>query len=116
MAAALFNQLADPHRACAISAGTSPAGHVHPEVVQTMRELGLHVGNAVPRRLTEDVARSADILVTMGCGESCPVVPGIKRIEWDLPDPKGRSVEAVRGIRDQIRELVAGLIEVEGLR
>jgi arsenate reductase len=81
-----------------------------------MRELGLHVGNAVPRRLTEDVARSADILVTMGCGESCPVVPGIKRIEWDLPDPKGRSVEAVRGIRDQIRELVAGLIEVEGLR
>jgi arsenate reductase (thioredoxin) len=116
MAAAFFNRLADPARARAISAGTAPAGQVHPEVVETMRELGIELRDAVPRRLTEDVARRAHVLVTMGCGETCPVAPGATTIEWELEDPKGRSLGDVRAIRDRIQALVTELIDTEGLR
>jgi len=110
MAAALFNQLADPTKARAISAGTSPSDHVHPQVVQVMSEVGMSLTGLVPRLLTPEVARGASFLITMGCGEACPVVPGIRRDDWPLEDPKGRSLEAVRAIRDEIARRVKALI------
>ena len=114
MAAAFFNALADPSRATAVSAGTEPAERVHPEVVEGMREVGLDRDMARPRRLTEDVASGATLLVTMGCGEACPYVPGLRREDWPVPDPKGQSVERVRDIRDEIRRRVEALITVNG--
>jgi arsenate reductase (thioredoxin) len=116
MAAAFFNQMADRRRARAISAGTTPAGHVHPEVVESMREVGHHLGKVVPQRLTQELAEGADLLVTMGCGEACPVVPGLKKVDWNIEDPKGRTPDQVRAIRDQIREQVAELIETQHLK
>jgi len=116
MAAAFFNQLADPSRACALSAGTQPAAHVHPEVVAVMREAGIDLASAQPRQLTDELAASAQLLVTMGCGENCPVVPRLRREDWHLPDPKGQSVERVRAIRDEIRARVQQLIAAEGWR
>ncbi|MBI3767187.1 MAG: arsenate reductase ArsC [Deltaproteobacteria bacterium] len=110
MAAALFNALADPGRARAVSAGTQPADHVHPEVVAAMREMGIDLSRAAPRLLTEDLARDAALLVTMGCGEACPVVPGLRRVDWSLADPKGQPLEHVRAIRDDIRRRVERLI------
>ena len=114
MAAAWFNRFADGEKARAISAGTQPAAQVHPEVVATMREVGIDLADTTPVRLTQEVAGRAQMLVTMGCGDACPVVPGLKRDDWPLADPKGRSIDAVRTIRDQIRELVRALIEREG--
>jgi arsenate reductase len=114
MAAAFFNQLADPARARAISAGTRPAGAVHPEVVATMQEVGIDLAGAPSTLLTEELATRAQLLVTMGCGESCPLVPGLERHNWDLDDPKGRSGEDVRRIRDEIRALVAALVRDRG--
>lgn len=114
MAAAFFNGLADPERARAISAGTQPAAHVHPEVVAVMHEVGVDLSSAQPQRLTDDLARDADLLVTMGCGETCPVVPGLERDDWSLADPKGQSVVQVRAIRDEIRARVATLIAGRG--
>ncbi|HEY2366158.1 MAG TPA: arsenate reductase ArsC, partial [Polyangiaceae bacterium] len=99
MAASIFNALADPSKARAISAGTEPGERVHPEVVTTMRELGVDLASAKPIKLTNDLAARADLLVTMGCGESCPVVPGLERDDWPLEDPKGKSVDRVREIR-----------------
>lgn len=116
MAAALFNALANPARARGISAGTQPADHVHPQVVVAMRELGIDLEGAVPQRLTDELARSAHVLVTMGCGETCPVVPGATRVDWELQDPKGQDLEQVRAIRDIIKSHVAHLIETQGLR
>jgi arsenate reductase len=116
MAAAFFNALVDPERARAVSAGTEPATRVHPEVVVAMREVGIDLEGAGPRRLTDDLAHSANMLVTMGCGETCPVVPGVKRIEWDLPDPMGRDLDQVRAIREVIKDHVVRLIEGEGLQ
>jgi arsenate reductase len=116
MAEAFFNAMADPARARAISAGTSPGTRVHPEVVETMREVGLDLTHARPQRLTVNLASRADLLVTMGCGDACPVVPGLRVIDWPLPDPKGRSPDEVRAIRDDIRTRVADLIEREGWR
>lgn len=116
MAAAFFNTLADSGRARAVSAGTEPATRVHPEVVVAMREVGIDLEGAVPKRLTDELARSANILVTMGCGETCPVVPGVKRIEWNLSDPMGQDLDHVRGIRDVIKDHVVRLIQVEGLQ
>lgn len=110
MAAAFFNALADPARARAISAGTRPAAHVHPEVVAAMREEGLDLSCAVPQRLTAELAKDAAWLITMGCGEQCPVVPGIRREDWPLPDPHGQEMEAVRSIRDSIRAKVEAFI------
>ncbi len=96
MAAALFNQLADPAKARAISAGTEPGNHVHPEVVQAMLELGVDLSAVVPQKLTPKLASTASLLITMGCGEACPVVPGLERDDWPLEDPKGKPVERVR--------------------
>jgi arsenate reductase (thioredoxin) len=111
MAAALFNTLADPKKARAFSAGTQPGEHVHPEVVHVMNELEKDLSCARPTLLTVELAESASLLVTMGCGEACPVVPGLERLDWNLEDPKGQPLERVRAIRDDIRERVARLIE-----
>lgn len=116
MAAAIFNALANPSRARAISAGTSPAAEVHPLVVVALRESGLDVSEARPQRLTDAVAREANVLVTMGCGEECPIVPGAKRLDWELQDPKGLDLDGVRGVRDRIHALVEELIDAEGFR
>jgi len=114
MAAALFNQIADPSLAQAISVGTEPAAQIHPEVMSVMREVGIELGGVTPRLLTTDLASQANILVTMGCGESCPVVPGAKREDWNLPDPKGQSLERVRQIRDEIRKRVHEMVKANG--
>jgi glycerol uptake facilitator-like aquaporin len=115
MAAAFFNAIADPERAVGVAAGTEPAHRVHPEVVDVMREAGIDLSTAKPQRLTDELARSASMLVTMGCGEVCPVVPGLRRDDWALPDPKGQSPDAVRKIRDEVRDRVRDLIEREGI-
>ena len=114
MAAALFNLLADPGQARAVSAGTAPGDRVHPEVATVMAELGVDLSAVRPRLLTDDLARSAQVLVTMGCGEDCPIVPGVRRMDWPLPDPKGRSLEDVRTIRDEIRSRVLALLTENG--
>jgi arsenate reductase (thioredoxin) len=114
MAAALFNDLADPAKARALSAGTRPGRAVHPEVTEVMREIGLDVSGATPRLLTEDLARRVTLLITMGCGEECPYVPGVERDDWALPDPKGRPIEDVRAIRDEIRARVESLVDRRG--
>jgi arsenate reductase len=116
MAAAWLNQLADPAKARAVSAGTQPGARVHPEVLAAMQEVGMDLSAALPRRLTDDLARGAAMLITMGCGEACPVIPGLRREDWPLEDPKGRPVERVREIRDEVRARVADLIQREGLR
>jgi len=114
MAAAFFNQLADPARARARSAGTSPGTRVHPEVVDVMREVGLDLADAQPRKLTQELAESTSLLITMGCGDECPVVPGLRRDDWPLEDPKGKPLDLVRQIRDDIRSRVKALLEQEG--
>ena len=114
MAAALFNQLADPSLAQAISAGTEPATQIHPEVLSVMREVGIELEGVTPQFLSADLASQANILVTMGCGESCPVVPGAKREDWELPDPKGQPLERVRQILDEIRKRVHEMVKANG--
>jgi arsenate reductase len=114
MAAAFFDAAADPARARAVSAGTEPGERVHPEVVATMAELGIDLANARPRRLTDELAAGATMLITMGCGEACPAVPGLRRDDWPLADPKGQTLERVREIRDEIRERVRALVATEG--
>ena len=114
MAAALFNQLADSSKARAISAGTNPGPHVHPEVIAAMREVGVDLTDASTKKLTSELAQQAQVLVTMGCGDECPYVPGAKRDDWPLEDPKGKPIEKVREIRDEIRDRVQSLIEREG--
>jgi len=116
MAAAFFNAFADLARARAVSAGTVPAERVHPEVVAVMREMGIDLSGARPQRLTDELAASAQVLVTMGCGEACPVVPGLKRDDWRIDDPKGRPLEEVRRIRDEIRRRVEELLSAEKWR
>ena len=116
MAAALFNALADPSAARAVSAGTEPAERVHPAIAQVMRELDIELGEARPRRLTADLVARADVLITMGCGAACPVVPGVPHEDWPLPDPPDEPVERVREIRDQIRARVEALIARSGWR
>ena len=114
MAAAFFNALADPQKARAVSAGTDPATRVHPGVVAVMREVGIDLSAAAPQRLTAELASDASILVTMGCGESCPVVPGTRQLDWPLADPKDEPVHIVREIRDEIRAKVGTLVADEG--
>jgi arsenate reductase len=114
MAAAFFNLLANPAKARAISAGTRPAAALHPEVLAAMREAGLDLGGARPTLLTDGLVAGAQILVTMGCGEACPLAPGLERQDWSLPDPKGRPMEEVRAIRDEIRSRVASLVRERG--
>lgn len=113
MAAAWFNALADHAKASAISAGTDPGTRVHPEVVTAMREVGIELEAGKPQKLTDELAATASILVTMGCGEACPVVPGVRRMDWPLEDPKGKPVERVREIRDEVRAHVVSLLEAE---
>lgn len=111
MAAAFFNSLAHTEDVQALSAGTQPGEKVHPEVVQVMNEIGIDLASAKPQRLTDELAESADLLVTMGCGEACPFVPGLERQDWPLQDPKGQPMEKVREIRDQIKARVESLIK-----
>lgn len=113
MAAALFNSLADPSRARAVSAGTEPGSAVHPEVVAVMNEVGIDLSVQTPSTLTQELAATADRLITMGCGDACPYVPGAIRDDWPFEDPKGKSVETVRAIRDDIQRRVESLIARE---
>lgn len=115
MAAAFFNQLADPAKAQAVSAGTEPGTRVHPEVQAMMQEVGIDLSNAKPQKLTEELAREAQLLITMGCGDKCPYVPGLRRDDWPLRDPKGLPENEVRTIRDEIRSRVEGLLQTEGI-
>jgi arsenate reductase len=114
MAAGLFNQLVDPTKARAVSAGTEPGAQVHPVVVDVMLELGVDLAGVVPRKLTDVLASQATVLVTMGCGEECPVVPGVERDDWPLDDPKGLPVERVRQIRDEVGRRVRTLLDTRG--
>lgn len=116
MAAAYFNALADPAQAHALSAGTNPGPHVHPEVMTAMAEVGIDLSGARPQKLTEELARGASLLVTMGCGDKCPFVPGLKIEDWPLEDPKGKPVGRVRQIRDEVRSRVERLLDREGCR
>lgn len=114
MAAAWFAALADPSKARAVSAGTEPGARVHPEVVAAMREAGIDLSHAAPRRLTVELAADAALLVTMGCGDACPHVPGLRTLDWPLRDPKGRPLDEVRAIRDEIKDRVAALVAERG--
>ncbi len=114
MAAAFFNQLADPARARAISAGTQPGPRVHPEVLEVMREVDIDLAGAQPQLLTTELAMGASLLITMGCGDACPVVPGLRRDDWPLQDPKGQAPAVVRTIRDDIAARVRDLLAREG--
>lgn len=111
MAAAFFNAIADPVKARAVSAGTRPADRVNPVVVDAMREAGIDVSTATPQRLTTDLAREAGWLITMGCGDECPVAPGVKREDWPLDDPEDQPLEHVRAIRDEIRARVEAFLD-----
>lgn len=110
MAAAFFNKLADPKKARAISAGTNPAKQVHPEVLTVMEEVGFDLSKAQPTLLTENLAKGASLLITMGCGDKCPYVPGLEIRDWPLSDPKGKDLNSVRQIRDNIQNLVRELL------
>ena len=109
MSAALFER-ASEGRHQALSAGTTPAERVHPEVVEVMREVGVDLADRTPQRLTYELAEDADLVVTMGCGDACPYIPGREYLDWDLPDPKGRPLEEVRALRDDIAARVAALV------
>jgi len=98
----------------AISAGTSPADRIHPEVLDAMKEVGIDLSSATPQKLTAQLAEGAALLVTMGCGDECPYVPGLKIEDWPLEDPKGKPIEKVREIRDQIRGRVEDLLRRRG--
>jgi len=108
MSEALFARVADGHEAR--SAGTTPGERVHPEVVEAMRELDIDLGDRVPRELAHEDAEWADVVVTMGCGDECPYIPGKRYLDWDLPDPKGRPLEEVRATRDEIGRRVGELL------
>jgi arsenate reductase len=116
MAAAFFNELADPSKARALSAGTTPGDRVHPEVVAVMEEVGIDLSGARPHTLTAELAAEGQLLITMGCGDECPYVPGLRRDDWPLEDPKGQPIERVRAIRDDIRARVEALVDREGAR
>lgn len=112
MSQALFAREAAA-RHCALSAGTTPAERVHPEVIEVMREIGLELSGRRPQLLTRELSEQADIVVTMGCGDECPYIPGKRHIEWDLPDPKGRPLDEVRAIRDDIASRIDSLLADE---
>jgi len=115
MAGAFFNELADRSKAKAVSAGTEPGDRIHPEVLTVMREVGIDLANAKPQKLTQELANEAHLLVTMGCGDKCPYVPGLRRDDWPLRDPKGLPLEEVRDIRAEIKRRVESLLVNEGL-
>jgi protein-tyrosine-phosphatase len=109
MAQALFEQAAHGRHA-ATSAGTAPADRVHPEVIEVMRELGIDLADRQPQPLTPEIAEQADVVITMGCGDQCPFIPGKRYIDWKLDDPKGRPIESVRATRDEIGRRVGELL------
>ncbi|MEA2225556.1 MAG: hypothetical protein QOE67_838 [Solirubrobacteraceae bacterium] len=109
MSAALLEREA-AGRHTALSAGTTPAEQIHPEVIEAMLELSIDLSGRVPQLLTRELAERADVVVTMGCGDACPYVPGRRYIDWDLPDPKGRPLAEVRAIRDDIATRIGGLV------
>lgn len=109
MSQALFERAA-AGRHTALSAGSTPAERVHPEVLEVMRELGIDLSDRKPQLLTAELARKADVIVTMGCGDACPYIPGKQYIDWELPDPKGSPLEEVRALRDDIQRRVTALI------
>ena len=109
MSAALFER-ASEGRHSGLSAGTTPADRVHPEVVEVMNELGIDLSDRTPQLLTTELAENADVVVTMGCGDSCPYIPGKRYVDWDLPDPKGRPADEVRATRDDIARRVEALV------
>lgn len=111
MSQALFEQAAADLGHTARSAGTTPAAHVHPEVVAVMRELGIDLADRTPQPLTDELARWADVVVTMGCGDSCPYIPGRRYLDWNLADPHGQDLDAVRAIRDEIAARVSALLD-----
>jgi len=114
MSQALFQRAAEG-RHSALSAGTTPGEHVHPEVIEVMRELGIDLADRVPQALTVELAQQADVVVTMGCGDACPYIPGKRYIDWNLADPKGRPIEEVRATRDEIQGRVSALVaELDG--
>lgn len=113
MSAAFFNEFADAAKARAISAGTQPSEQVHPVVVDAMLEVGIDLRHAKPQRLTAELAQGAELLITMGCGDDCPYVPGLRRDDWPLPDPKGQGIDAVRKTREEIRGRVLDLLVKE---
>ena len=114
MAAAFLSEMADPSRVEAVSAGTQPGDRVHPEVIEAMREVGIDLSDRRPQQLTEAVAHSASLLVTMGCGDECPYVPGLQTDDWRLRDPANRPIAEVREIRAEIRERVSALVAARG--
>lgn len=114
MAAAFFDRLANPSRARALSAGTQPADRVHPAVVEAMREVGVDLASARPARLTEELVAGAVLLVTMGCGDECPYVPGLEVEDWPLQDPNDQPPVVVNGIRDEIERRVGLLVRSRG--
>src|SRR5215216_2051835 len=109
MSQALFERAA-AGRHTALSAGTTPGNAVHPEVIEVMSELGSDLSGRRPRALTGELAEQADVVVTMGCGDECPYIPGKRYVDWDLPDPKGLSLEDVRAIRNEIAARVRSLM------
>jgi arsenate reductase (thioredoxin) len=109
MAAAWFNKMCYRTKAKALSAGTQPGERVHSEVVQVMREEGIDLAGIKPQFLSAELAQQATLLITMGCGDACPYVPDLKKLDWPLVDPKGQSIESVRTMRDEIRHRVAEL-------
>jgi protein-tyrosine-phosphatase len=113
ISAALFNNIADRTLAHAISAGTQPAAQVHPVVQQVMQEIGIDLSQSRPQKLTAVLARDAEMLITMGCGDECPYIPGLRRADWPLRDPKGQPIEEVRKLREEIREYVERLVRQE---
>ncbi len=112
---ALFERAA-AGRHSSLSAGTTPAERVHPEVVEVMREIGLDLAGRQPHLLTRELSEQADIVVTMGCGDECPYIPGKRYIEWDLPDPEDRPLHEVRAIRDDIARRIDSLLADETLK
>lgn len=115
MAAAFFNSLVDAQKGHALSAGTEPGSRVHPEVLEVMNEVGIDLSGAKPRKLTDELAQGAQLLVTMGCGDKCPYVPGLRRDDWPLRDPKGLPLDEVRAIRGEIKLRVERLLKAEGI-
>jgi arsenate reductase len=109
MSQALFTPAAGG-RHDALSAGTIPADQVHPEVLEVMNEIGIDLSDRTPQLLTRELAEQADLVITMGCGDECPFIPGKRYLDWDLPDPAGQPVDQVRGIRDEIADRVAALV------
>lgn len=114
MAEAFFNASADPDKAMAVSAGTDPGTRVHPEVLTAMKEVGIDLSSARPKLLTTELAPGSRFLITMGCGDQCPVLPSVTILDWELEDPKGKPVAQVREIRDEIRRRVQELIDANG--